>query len=161
MALALQGSVWNGRASDHHGSRVFALLVLSITGCGEVEMKNMPKRIWGWVPYEGCGHGYFLDTDTVDRPISSGYIRADLVGLKCFYEDDLPSKFIAIYSDGSGCDIFYEVSDGFYSTPIGVENVQSDWFADAGYLWFVPLPDDFEVWEDQKENKSPKIQDKG
>ena len=66
---------------------------------------------------------------------------------KCFYEeDDLPKVFIAIYSDGSGSDLFHEVSDGFYSTPTGVENVQSDWFADAGYLWFVPLPDDFEVW---------------
>lgn len=68
-----------------------------------------------------------------------------------FYEDDPPEKFVAIYSDGSGCDIFYEQSAGYYaSSSREIVGVQTDWFADAGYLWFLPLPDDFEVWEVRK-----------
>lgn len=68
-------------------------------------------------------------------------------GLYNFYEDTPPSKFVALYSDGSGCDLFYEVEEGFYSSPeYKFERVQADWFADAGYLWFMPLPDGFEIW---------------
>lgn len=79
-----------------------------------------------------------------------------------FYENDLPSKFIAIYSDGSGCEIFTRQQENAYISP-SMEGcvVDKGWFVDAGYLWFVPLPDNFEVWEDQKENISPKIHDKG
>jgi hypothetical protein len=74
-----------------------------------------------------------------------------------FYKHDLPKKFIAIYSDGSGCDIFYEQGKNEYNSHSLSEwdeikerfiTVDKDWFVDAGYLWFIPLPDDFKVWEE-------------
>ena len=117
---------------------------------------DMPDRIWANEHKVWSTSEKYLNNKGAPRPASHSrakrfeYIRADLVGIKCFYEDDLPSKFIAIYSDGSGCDIYYEDGEGseFYiGCGRGVNGVQKDWFFDTGYLWFVPLPDDFEVWE--------------
>lgn len=79
-----------------------------------------------------------------------------------FYEDDPPTKFVAIYSDGSGCHLFYKDEKGRYQSPDhAFQMADKEWFIDAGFLWFLPLPDDFEVWEAQKENISSKIHDKG
>ena len=64
--------------------------------------------------------------------------------LQCFYtEDTLPKVFIAIYSDASGCGIYYKKENGCYSSVEHGMNLHKDWFADAGYLWFIELPDDF------------------
>jgi hypothetical protein len=67
--------------------------------------------------------------------------------IKCFYEDDPPKIFVAIFSDGSGCDIFYKDGEKSYNSPGGIKNVPAGWFVDAGYLWFIQLPDDFKVWK--------------
>lgn len=39
---------------------------------------NMPDEIWAWTPYDDCGHGYFLTTNTVNRKHAK-YVRADTV----------------------------------------------------------------------------------
>jgi hypothetical protein len=66
--------------------------------------------------------------------------------IQCFVTDDLPEKFIAIYSDGSGCDLFFKQGKLYYSDWYD-EGVDKDWFFDAGYLWFIALPDNFEVFK--------------
>lgn len=82
------------------------------------------------------------------------YIRADLIGLQCFYnyEGNLPKQFVAIYDDGSGANLFWERVKGKYQSE-GIDQfedcVDKDWFTDAGYLWFIALPDDFKVWGEQ------------
>lgn len=65
-----------------------------------------------------------------------------------FYEHEIPLKFIAIYADGSGCELFWEVTGGFRNRDI--EGLSSDWFTDAGYLWFIKLPDNFEIFQTDK-----------
>lgn len=62
--------------------------------------------------------------------------------MKNFYEDDPTLVFVAIYSDGSGANIFYR-DGGVFKSPCLDSPVDRDWFVDAGYLWFLPLPDDF------------------
>jgi hypothetical protein len=82
------------------------------------------------------------------------YVRADIAenkgAMKCFYEEtELPKVFIAIYSDGSGCHIFSEHKDHerhYTGLSIDFDVCDKDWFIDAGYLWFVALPDDFNVF---------------
>jgi len=71
--------------------------------------------------------------------------------LKCFYEhEDLPKIFIAIYSDGSGCDLYYQRNDGFCRAEDGLLlTTDKHWFTDAGYLWFIALPDDFGLWSEK------------
>jgi hypothetical protein len=72
-------------------------------------------------------------------------IKSSQKEMKCFYEvEDLPNNFIAIYSDLSGCDIFGKHDDGIYGSPTRDLNVPDNhWFTDAGYLWFITLPDGF------------------
>ena len=66
------------------------------------------------------------------------------------HEGDLPEKFIAIYSDGSGCEIFYKINNGWQTAENKFEEpIDKYWFIDAGYLWFIPLPDDFKVWSEE------------
>lgn len=72
--------------------------------------------------------------------------------IECFYEwkDDLPNKLVALYSDGSGCGLFIKRGDQHYHADMvnGEEygGVDLHWFIDAGYLWFIALPDNFKVW---------------
>lgn len=78
--------------------------------------------------------------------------------LKCFYDYDgeLPNVFIAIYSDSSGCNIYYYSHDDEFGRKLYTSSSDSNdyygvdegWFVNAGYLWFVALPDDFKVWEE-------------
>jgi hypothetical protein len=75
-------------------------------------------------------------------------------GLVSFYDfkGDLPKVFFALYSDGSGGNIFVKSKDknewkGVEWDGDGDGCVRKDWFEDAGYLWFVKLPDDFPVWK--------------
>ena len=72
--------------------------------------------------------------------------------IKMIYEfkEDFPEKFIAIYSDGSGSDIFYTQKNGLFASASldKGETVDQEWLIDAGYWYFIPLPDDFNVWKD-------------
>jgi hypothetical protein len=69
--------------------------------------------------------------------------------MKTFHDDTPGQKFIAIYGDGSGCEIFRRrKNEAFFSTRWAQdEAVTLDWFDDSGYVWFIDLPDDFSVWE--------------
>ena len=112
-------------------------------------MSDMPKEIWAG---DSQGYNMWRESDgVVVLDNEAKYIRADLVGLQNFYdysvyaEGDLPDRFIAVFSDGSGCDIFYRQKNGLWCSSDFVE-VGEDWFADAGYLWFIALPDIFKMW---------------
>lgn len=62
-------------------------------------------------------------------------------------------KFSALYSDGSGSRLFMTVDgsgypaghDGYMDGESG-DNVDFDWFADAGFSQWVRLPDDYNLW---------------
>lgn len=61
----------------------------------------------------------------------------------CFYEDEPAngSCFIAVYSDLSGASLFCRFDNGDYSsTDADLIPPDGDWFADAGYLWFIYMP---------------------
>jgi len=62
--------------------------------------------------------------------------------MKNFYEHDIPAKFVAIYSDGSGADVFIKQGKQYRS---GAMWIDADDLTDMGFLWFFELPDDFEV----------------
>lgn len=65
--------------------------------------------------------------------------------LKSFHTDDPVDKFVAIASDGSCAEVFYKDGNG-YTAYVLDGTVDWEWFPDAGYCWFMALPDDFEVW---------------
>ena len=60
--------------------------------------------------------------------------------------ETLPKKFIAIFGDGSGCEIFREIGPGKYILVGRMGGFGKDWLEESGYQWFIPLPDDFKVW---------------
>lgn len=69
----------------------------------------------------------------------------------------LPNVFIALHCDGGGCNIFYRIGDG-YTSPFLYDRdeekhdiVDQDWFCDADYCWFIPLPDNFQYWGREKD----------
>lgn len=119
-------------------------------------MSDMPKEIWAYKEDSKIATGLHR-TDFLWREKNPDgdkdmvkYTRSDLTGLQCFYDyaGDLPKQFIAIYSDGSGANLFWEHVKGKYQSE-GIDQfegcVGKDWFIDAGYLWFIALPDDFKV----------------
>ena len=56
--------------------------------------------------------------------------------LKCFYTDKPSGNFLAIYSDLSGAEYFYQQEiDSWSSDNVGI--CDADWFTDAGFLWFI------------------------
>ena len=121
-------------------------------------MRDMPENLW--VANPAIGHGFTMTTSySEEKKYITKYTRSDLTGLQCFYdyEGGLPKQFVAIFGDGSGANLFWERVKGRYMSP-GADQfegmVDKDWFIDAGYLWFIALPDDFKVWgeEAQKEN---------
>jgi hypothetical protein len=67
--------------------------------------------------------------------------------MKTFHDDTPGQKFIAIYGDGSGCEIFQMADGGYKSPAYDDELIDYDWFMEAGFVWFIDLPDDFSVWE--------------
>jgi hypothetical protein len=108
---------------------------------------EMPDEIWVR-PTHGDGK-HFSCAGQQDRYNRTKYVRADIAqnAMKCFYEEtELPKVFIAIYSDLSGADIFGNHDDGFYSPSRDLNVPDNHWFIDAGYLWFIALPDDFNVF---------------
>lgn len=60
-------------------------------------------------------------------------------------------KFIALYSDGSGAELFWAV-DGEDGLPAYVDREgdlipePETYFIDAGFSHWLPLPDDFKFW---------------
>lgn len=130
-------------------------------------MSDMPEEIWAGLGLREVKTPYLKNSYEIEEMnmwCSSKhnalrddikYIRADLTGLQCFYdyEGTLPNKFIALYSDGSGCNMFYYSHDDQYGKRMYtsasdndyIMGVDEGWFLDAGYLWFIALPDDFKV----------------
>lgn len=112
----------------------------------------MPKNVW--VANPAMGNGFVMATAYPEETKhTTKYVRADLTGLQCFYDykGELPEKFIALFGDGSGCDLYHKQDNGLWRT-IDTIDVDKDWFADAGYLWFIALPDDFKVWGKNDQN---------
>ena len=108
----------------------------------------MPNEIWAFKTR--MGEIVFSGDKRLGASNATKYVRADIAEnkIKCFYEEaELPKVFIAIYSDLSGCDIFGKQDNGIYGSPTRDLDVPDNhWFTDAGYLWFIALPDDFNVF---------------
>lgn len=72
--------------------------------------------------------------------------------MKSFYCDKPKGKFIALYSDGSGANLYWRLdddSDGLqvYCNHDGDQVPDPEtYFEDAGYCWFIDLPDYFKLW---------------
>lgn len=67
--------------------------------------------------------------------------------------DPPKGKFIAIYGDGSGAELFYGRKNGVLVSADGelIEGYdQQEWLEESGFCFWVPLPDDFELWFEQK-----------
>lgn len=60
-------------------------------------------------------------------------------------------NFVAIYSDGSGAQLYCwdAVTGTLYDAEGNIHIGQDDyleWLLDSGYMWWLPLPDDFPFW---------------
>lgn len=80
-------------------------------------------------------------------------LDAGMTKLESFYtwKGDLPNKLAAFYGDGSGCELSFYVGDEggkrmYVDTSGDYDVVDTDWFIDSGFVWFVPLPDYFKIW---------------
>ena len=67
--------------------------------------------------------------------------------MHCFYTStpDKGRNFIAIYGDGSQVDAYAHTESGFKDSG-GDSRPDANWFADAGYLFFISLPENFKLW---------------
>ena len=66
--------------------------------------------------------------------------------MKCFYTDKPSGAFFAVYSDFSAAFLFNETDSGKYEDIAGndfEDEVDADWFIDAGYVWFVEVDKKF------------------
>lgn len=82
-------------------------------------------------------------------------LEARRTKLNILYEDKIPNgtKFVALYSDGSGADLFYtnEIGELFNSDSELIDIKDHSWLEDAGYLWWIELPQEFEIWREDFE----------
>lgn len=74
----------------------------------------------------------------------------DKGNLETFYTSKPEGKFIALYGDGSGCSMWHKKEEGFFDQEGGLIHNDPDWFIEAGYLFFVELPDTFQFWHEHK-----------
>lgn len=70
--------------------------------------------------------------------------------MKSFYDEIPQGNIVAIFGDGSGAALFGFYDGTFYEAD-GGEHVDADYFIDAGYVWWLPLPDDFVFWCDKEQ----------
>ena len=70
--------------------------------------------------------------------------------MKCLYSDSIPkdTKFVAIYSDGSGAALFVITKDGDLLNHDGekLDVSPQSWLPEAGYLYWIALPPSFKLW---------------
>lgn len=59
-------------------------------------------------------------------------------------------KFVALFADGSGADLFRRDKQGNYYNTEG-ELLSQTWLEDAGYLAFMYLPDYFTFWSERND----------
>ncbi len=75
--------------------------------------------------------------------------------LQTFHDaKELPKKFIALYDDGSGGEVFYQNLKGKYNTAINDYDdygVDAGYFEDAGFYLFIPLADNFKLGGEEDE----------
>lgn len=66
------------------------------------------------------------------------------------YKPPHKQNFIAIFYDGSGADLFCWLDSNEIANAEGNIMFSSDelqeWLQDAGYCWWLPLPDDFDFF---------------
>ena len=66
-----------------------------------------------------------------------------------YFVDEFPendSKFVAFYSDGSGCNLFTVNSEGQYTGFEVGEVLEKEWFLETDYGGWQYLPDNFDMW---------------
>jgi len=71
--------------------------------------------------------------------------------VNCFYTDPMPAgNFVAFYADGSGASIFNRRDSGVFDAGGNAMPDGVDWYQDAGYCFWLPLPDDFSFFFEKK-----------
>ena len=85
---------------------------------------------------------------------SAAFKRAYLISN--FVENPEPTGvFMALFSDGSGGALYKRIEGGLYIDAEG-DVVAAPYFLDAGYLDFIALPDDYELFCEGKRKVSPR-----
>lgn len=64
-------------------------------------------------------------------------------------EVKLNSKIVSFYSDNSGASVFARDATGAVLNTEG-EYLSTDYFLDAGYVYFAYLPKNFKLWHEMK-----------
>lgn len=107
---------------------------------------KIPDVIWAHTTVNGIGVSRTL-LDAPKQKIPTKYLRADLAyGYFATTEpEDLPNKFVALFGDGSGSDMYKKQGGEFVHCHSG-EPVSFDYFIDAQYSLWVRLPDDYQFW---------------
>ena len=72
-----------------------------------------------------------------------------------YFHETLPKigqKFVAVYDDGSGAHLFKRAEDDVDDPLFVGMNGEVEWDLEwQGYLFWLPLPDDFTLWFEGRE----------
>lgn len=75
--------------------------------------------------------------------------------INTFFTDKPTGKFVALFADGSGARLFWEV-DGENGMPAYADGESGDlvpepetYFVESGYSHWIALPDSFQLWFEQ------------
>jgi len=105
-----------------------------------------------WAANQGFNAGYKAKIKMQNNTESGEVMTTEI---HCFYEvaPMSGSRFVALYADMSGAHLFMRNADGSYKAADGDLMPPADyWFADAGYLHYIYLPDNFKLWfENERE----------
>jgi len=65
------------------------------------------------------------------------------------------TKFVAIYADGSGARLFFidDIGDLYNSECDKTDIAPDTWLVDAGFAYWIKLPDSFKLWFEQRKER--------
>ena len=69
--------------------------------------------------------------------------------MKSLFDETPKNKFVAFYSDGSGCVMLKRNGNSCLSAD-GEAAYWTENLLESGMLWYIDLPDDFEFWFEKK-----------
>ncbi len=76
--------------------------------------------------------------------------------MELLMKDNMPTgKFIALYSDGSGGNLFWRLDDDESGLPVYCDHDgdllpdPETYLVDSGYLYWIELPDNYKFWFEQ------------
>ena len=69
--------------------------------------------------------------------------------MKSLFSETPKNKFVAFYSDGSGSVLLKRNGNSCLSAD-GEAVYWTHKLLDSGFLWYIDLPDDFELWFEKK-----------